>query len=919
MRFIPTARAALCACLLAGAATSAPRKAPEAPVTLPDIDVPYVKHVLSNGLTVLVHEDHSAPLVAVSVWYHVGSKNEPEGRSGFAHLFEHLMFNGSEHHDDEFFKLTQKIGATDQNGTTDNDRTNYFQTVPTAALDTVLWLESDRMGYLLGAVTQEKLDEQRKVVQNEKRQGENRPYAKAVDLITRATFPVGHPYAHSVIGSMADLQAARLEDVRAWFRAWYGPANAVIVLAGDITPDDANARVEKYFGGIASGEPVTHPRSWVVRRTGTQRETTQDRVAQPRLYRVWNICEYTCSDIDYLQFIGLVLAGDRNSRLYRRLVVDRPLATDVSASADVREIAGHFVIAVTARSEQDLPEIEKIVDEELRKLRTGGVPAAEMNRLRVATIASIASGLEKLGGFNGRANWLAESHTYFGSANGWKAGFRRFRDATSADLQAAAGRWLGDGDYLLTVLPFAETSVARQDVDRSAVPMPAAITPAEFPPVERVTLANGLKIVLAPRRGLPLLSMTLVVDSGIPADYATLAPGTGALTINMLKEGTQQRSGSQLAEALGNLGATLETSGGGELSAVSLTTLTSTLPQALALYAEVITQPSFPEDAMQRLKAQTLARIEAQKRDPENVVARITPRLVFGADSIYGRLLSVEGTQSIRRHQLVAFHDRWFHPGNATLVIAGDTTLAEISPLVAQAFAGWKAGDVPEAILPVHTAPEKSVVYLIDRPGTVQAAVRVALLAPPRHEGDEIARQLLNTALGGAFTSRLNMKLREEKGWTYGVGSTLGNGGRAARLFYATTSVQTDKTVDAMIEMGSALRSVVDTRKVDAEELTAAKELQSLGLASDWATRSGVVSYLVDQVANRLPPDYHVRYGARIGATSLDDVRKAAESLIGSRPLTWVVAGDLAQIEASIRKANLGEVRVIDSEGRVLR
>ena len=256
---------------------------------LPEIDIPFTKMVLDNGLTLIVHEDHKAPIVAVNVWYHVGSKNEPEGRSGFAHLFEHLMFNGSEHFNDDFFKATELLGATDQNGTTNTDRTNYFQNVPTSALDSVLWLESDRMGHLMGAVDQARLDEQRGVVQNEKRQGENQPYGRVWDAITKATYPADHPYGHTVIGEMADLNAASLEDVQEWFGDYYGPANAVIVLAGDITPEQAREKVERYFGAIPPGPPVTQPARMIAKMEGEQREVMYDRVGQPRLYKVWNV------------------------------------------------------------------------------------------------------------------------------------------------------------------------------------------------------------------------------------------------------------------------------------------------------------------------------------------------------------------------------------------------------------------------------------------------------------------------------------------------------------------------------------------------------------------------------------------------------------------------------------------------------
>jgi zinc protease len=411
-----------------------------------DVSVPAKKFVLKNGLTLIVHEDKAAPLVAVNIWYHVGSKNEPKGRSGFAHLFEHLMFNGSEHFNDDYFKATEKLGASDQNGTTSVDRTNYYQTVPKAALDSILWLESDRMGHLLGAIDQAKIDEQRAVVKNEKRQGENGPYSKAQNLIIGATTPYGHPYDHSTIGSMDDLDAASLDDVKQWFRDYYGPSNAVLVLAGDITPEEALAKVERYFGDIEPGTPVSQPKSWPVKKTGTIRETAYVRAAQPLFLRVWNIADYASADTDYLQFLAQTLAGSRTSPLVKRLVIDEQIATSAEASVDNREIGGQFSIEVMGKPGADMTRIEAIVDEELKKVLTMGPNAAEMKKVRTENIAGLVRNYE---GIASKAALLAESETYLGSPDAWKTGWDRFRGATPADLQGAAKRWLTDGDYLL--------------------------------------------------------------------------------------------------------------------------------------------------------------------------------------------------------------------------------------------------------------------------------------------------------------------------------------------------------------------------------------------------------------------------------------------------------------------------------------
>ncbi|WP_063976391.1 M16 family metallopeptidase [Sphingobium yanoikuyae] len=800
------------------------------------LDIPATRFVLPNGLTVIVHEDHSAPLVAVSVWYHVGSKNEPKGKTGFAHLFEHLMFNGSENFNDDFFKATQKIGATEQNGTTNADRTNYFETVPKSGLDTILWLESDRMGHLLGAIDQGKLNEQRAVVENEKRQGQNRPYAKAEDLIVRATQPVGHPYDHTTIGSMVDLEAASLDDVKGWFRAYYGPSNAILVLSGDITPAEARAKVEKYFGDIAPGEPVTHPKAWVAKLSSDIDETTYDRVAQPRLILTWNVPGFGSRDGRLLDILGDVLAGDRSSRLYKRLVVDQPLATSVSAGTDGQEIEGQFQIDVMLKPGGDVGRVRQIVNEEVRRLIDGGATAGEMQRMRVRYEGALARSFESI---SEKAALLAQSQTYLGSPDAWKGELDLRRTATSADVQRAGGEWLKAGSYALSILPFGDLKAASTGADRKTLPLPDSIDLAHFPTVERATLTNGLKLVVAHRGGNPLVNMTLLVDTGIPQDYDRIAPDTASLAMNLLDEGTLARTGTQLNEALGALGAALSTSGDGESGQVGISLLKPTLKQALPIFADVILNPAFRPADVDRVKAQTVAGIRSGRKNPSRVASRLLPRLVLGSDGPYGRFATEQSVDSIGIDDLKAFHDRWFHPNNATLVVTGDTSLAEIRPMIEAAFASWRPAAVPQTITPPPAVQSKSVVYLVDAPDTPQSVIQVAVAAPPRREGDEVSRRLFNMAFGGSFTARVNMKLREEKGWSYGAHSRI-SGGRGPRMFVAYSSVQSDKTAESLHELDLLLQAVTAGQPIDAKELATAKGNLTLGLASDWSTVSEV-------------------------------------------------------------------------------
>ena len=506
-----------------------------------DLDIRYEKFVLKNGLTVIVHEDHKAPIVAVNVWYHVGSKNERPGKTGFAHLFEHLMFGGSEHHPSRYIEAMEPLGATDLNGTTNDDRTNYFQNVPTSALDYTLWLESDRMGHLLGAIDQKTLDLQRGVVQNEKRQGENQPYGMAFQHITESTYPAGHPYSWTVIGSMEDLNAASMTDVQEWFKTYYGPSNTVIVLAGDIDVNTARQKVEKYFGDIPPGPPITAQEAWIAKMTGEHRQVMQDRVPQARLYKVWNVPQTGAPDEAYLDLLASVLAQGKSSRLYKRLVYDDQVATNVNCFNDSREIGGQFIIMVTARPGDDLSKVEKALDEELARVLASGPDAHELERVKVMRLSAFVRGAERIGGFGGKSDILASSQIYEGSPDAYKNTLKRIQAATPDDVRSAGRRWLSDGVFALEVRPYPPYAAASAGVDRSKPPDLGAFPELRFPKLEHATLPNGLKIVLAERHETPLVNFWMAFDAGYAADRSAL-PGTAQAVAALVAVGNQDSS-----------------------------------------------------------------------------------------------------------------------------------------------------------------------------------------------------------------------------------------------------------------------------------------------------------------------------------------------------------------------------------------
>lgn len=886
------------------------------------INISNQKFVLSNGLTLIVHEDHKAPIVAVNLWYHVGSKNEMPGKTGFAHLFEHLMFTGSEHlstgHNQRaFFQTMESIGATDLNGTTSEDRTDFFENVPKNALDVALWMESDRMGHLLAAVDQAKLDEQRGVVQNEKRQNENQPYGAVEELIVKGTSPAAHPYSWTVIGSMEDLNAASLDDVRTWFKTYYGAANVVLVIAGDVETADAVAHVKKYFDSIPSGPPVAHFTSWTAKMPGVRREVVSDHVPQARLYEVWNVPRYGDVDATHLDLLSDVLAEGKTSRLYKRLVYDDQIATDVSAEVDQREINSQFFITVTLRPGQDLKKAEAAVQEELSRLLAKGPGEEELQRVKTQYFARFIRGLERIGGFGGVSDILAMNETWRGTPDFYKTVLDQAGSATASDLAKAGKQWLSDGVYILHVLPFPAYQAAKDEADRAQLPAPGPPPEVNFPPLQRTNLPNGLKIILAERHGVPLASFDLLVNAGYAADQFAAA-GTARLALDMLDEGTRGRSALQINDALARLGADLSTGSDLDVSTVHLSALKANLDPSLDLFADVILNPSFPSADFKRLQQQRMAEIQSEKTEPRLMALRILPGLLFGKDHAYGNPLTGSGTEDsvskMTPANMAAFHKTWFKPDNATLVIVGDTQLPQVLPKLEKLFAAWTPGGVPDKNISPVPEPAAPAIYLVDRPGSLQSMIMVADIAPPTGNPDEIALETMNTILGGAFTSRLNMNLREDKHWSYGVRSTLVPA-HGPSPFIVRAPVQTDKTKESLIEVDKELHNILQGNPVTDDELNTAKKDLTLKLPGQWETESHIASSIAQIVRFGWPDDYFTTYPDKVRALTQSEVEHAAQLAVHPSQLVWVVIGDRSKIESGIRELGWGEIHFLDPDG----
>ncbi|MCB0629627.1 MAG: pitrilysin family protein [Saprospiraceae bacterium] len=882
-----------------------------------DIDVPYKKFVLNNGLTLIVHEDHKAPIAAVNVWYHVGSKNEKPGKSGFAHLFEHLMFNGSENYNDDYFQVIERIGGTDVNGTTNNDRTNYFQNVPVGALDQVLFLESDRMGHLLGAIDQEVLDEQRGVVQNEKRQGENQPYGKQWDLITKAMFPPGHPYSWTVIGEMDDLNAASLEDVQEWFKTYYGPANAVVVIAGDVDTEDIYKRVVKYFGDIPSGPALARPEVNIPVRTSDTRQSYQDRVPEARINIVWNVPQWGSKDLEMLNLATNVLSSGKNSRFYKRLVYDDQIASNANAFTWEKELASNFIIQANVKPGKTVEEVEAALLEELAKFLKEGPTEAELHRVKEQYFSGVIKGLERIGGFGGKSDLLAQFEVYGSSPEYSKEVLQWIADATPKEVQMAAQKWLGTGKHTLICTPFPEYSTVDSDVDRSkGLPQMEESASVKFPDLERATLKNGMEVILARRPGIPTMVMRMMFDAGYASDQFA-KPGTASLAMNMMDEGTKSKTALEINEELQMLGASLSAGSDLDASSVTLNTLKPTLEPSLDLMADVILNPSFPAEDFDRLKNQTMVQIQREKSQPIAMALRVMPKFLYGDGHAYSQPMTGSGyeqtVQSMTREDMMKFHDTWIRPNNAKLMIVGDIEMSELLPMLEKRFSGWGKGKIPKKNIAEVKDSNKGKLYLMDRPESEQSVIIGGYLVDPYGKLDEIGRETAMNVLGGEFTSRINMNLREDKHWAYGASAFVMQG-KGERPLLAYAPVQTDKTKESVQEIMKEFEMFVGDKPITEAEFEKTTGNAILQMPGQWETNNAVMGSLTNQIKYGLEDNYYQTYGNKIKNLKLNDVQTLSEKLVRPGDMAYFVVGDKEKILPGLKELGL-EIIFVDADG----
>ncbi len=884
---------------------------------LANIDVPFEKHVLDNGLTVLLHVDDSAPLAYVNVYFKVGSRDEVEGKTGFAHLFEHLMFNGTENYDEEYFAAIQQVGGS-LNGDTWLDRTRYYQTVPNTALDRILWLESDRMGHLLGAVTQEKLDQQRGVVQNEKRRKMNQPYAKVWPAMYAELFPEGHPYSWPTIGSMEDLNAATLDDVHAWFKQYYGAANAILTVAGDIDPESTLESIKLHFGDIPAGPPVTVRDDWQVKRPYNTRQIMEDRVSNDRIVRSWVVPGREYDDILYLQLATTILGGDSSSRLYKRLVKEEQLAVDVSLSVTPFDLASVATVSATLVPGADAENVRNIIDEEIARFAAEGPTRKELALTKTQLASQVIKGLDSL---TGKGVLLAESEYYLGAPDAYKKGYQTVEAASPADLGSAVEAWLGVGYHEIYVSAFSEHKVAEAGADRSqGLPDVSTFPAATAPEIVDFELDNGIKVRFVARDGVPAVRLQVVSDQGRLTNEQE-KPGAAEVATAVLTKGTKSRSADEIIADSKRNGSFLEVNVGNHTTSAYMSTLASKIDAATELLADVLRNPSFPDSEVRLIKDQYKTGVEQQKKAPASLASLYVNSALFG-DHPYGRApLTAQNFDALSIENIRATYSRLIGGGELTIFAVGGIDAGELKDALNKHLGNWRIDSqqpdpVDVSMARVPDGPAR--VILIDTPGAPQSNIIAARIIDPPYQADAEAFNLANMIYGGSFTSRINSNIREDKGWSYGVRSSA-NSPIGPRTWRISAQVQTDKTAESIQELLKELAELDDTRPFSAEELEGVRNQSIRKLPASTASSSAVLGYMVNNYNHGLPDDRIEARNAAIEAVSTDDLAAAFSSRIDAAGLSWFIAGDLAKIEEKIRSLNLGEVEVWSADGEKLR
>ena len=882
--------------------------------------IEFEKLTLSNGMDLVLHQDNALPIVSVNVWYHVGSKDEEPGKTGYAHLFEHLMFEGSKNHNKSFFEPLQDIGAT-LNGSTTPDRTNYWENVPSNYLELALWLESDRMGFLPDALDQNRFDIQRDVVKNERRQSyENRPYGMASIYLQQALYPLPHPYHWPTIGFHEDLNAATLEDAKKFFREFYSPSNASLSIAGDFDVDKTKTQVEKYFGSLKQGPSLNRKSNMESMIQGKTSITLYDKVLLPKLILAWPSTPRFHEDEAALSILASILGAGKVSRLHKTLVYERRIAQSVGVGNGPSEIAGEFYLEATAAPDHSIKEIEDAVLGEIEKIQKEPPSQEELQRIKNVMELQRIRQMAQVGGFGGRANRLNSFNVFAGDPGLINTDFERYIAVTPEDISRVAQTYLSARLVSLVVLPEPSLNQTPEDVDRSLKPSPEKQKKFNPPVTKRTKLGNGLNVLLVEKQELPIVTFGLLLGSGASTDPSN-KPGLSALTSSMLQEGTTSHTSQEISSEFEFMGTQLNISVGRERTVFSTATIDRYFAKAMELISDIVKNPSFPPDEFDRIRKERLTSLRRLRDDSTALASRVAPGLIYGSDSAYGHPIggTEESVGAFEIEDLIEYWKANYDPDSATLLVVGNVSLDDVKDITNKYFGDWNVKitdnqlEKPMESLYSHSA---NLIYLLDKPGAAQSIIRCGVLGPPRINANYSSLILLDSIIGGQFTSRLNMNLRQDKGYSYGYRSWI-DWHKKSSLFGFGGAVETDVTGNALNETIKEARRIIADTPVSRNEFESAKAGLIREFPSLFETQGQILEGLAQIVSYDLPDDYYNHIIDEIASTSLEDVNRVAKEILSKDRLVTLLVGDRSVIEEQIK--TLGwDICLLDHNGRII-
>jgi len=901
------------------------------------ISIPIEKYTLPNGLSVVLHQDKSDPIVSVAVYYHVGSSRETEGKTGFAHLFEHMMFQRSENvGEDEFFKNIQGAGGS-LNGSTSQDRTNYYEVVPKNALELALWMESDRMGYLENTVTKKSLATQQNVVQNEKRESvDNAPYGFNNELILKYLYPKGHPYSWTVIGRMEDLTNATVEDVKAFHRKYYVPNNAFLVISGDIDPAEAKALVKKYFGEIPAGEPVDKRGPMNVTIDSTVKLYHEDNFARaPRLTMVYPTVERYSKDSYALDFLGELLSGSRKSPLYKVLVKEKKLTSGVMARNGSQELTGSFTISVTANPGEGLTEVEKAIFEGFERFEKEGFTEEDLIRIKAGYETSFVS---RFASVQGKAFTLAEYVMNTGDPEFYKKDLANIQAVTMNDIKRVYEKYIKGKNFIETsfvpkgqvnlvaegsvnagieeedvtkaaqvnIEEIAEEPVAKTltRTDRSVKPPLGPDPEVTIPEPWISSLPNGIKIWGIKHSELPLVSYSLVIDGGRLLDTPEKA-GLANMVAVMMNEGTKNKTPEELEDAIGLLGASINVRADNENITISVNSLTKNFEKTIALVEEMLLEPRWDEEQFALAKSRIINNLKRNSANPDYLANRILNKLIYGDNILaYDLTGTEESVESITIEDLKDFYNKYLSPTVARFIVTGDIDQTRVESALAGLNSRWQPKEVvmPEFKLPAP--PMKSKIYFVDVPGSKQSVIAIGAPAIPRNHPDFYPATVANYKLGGSFNGIFNLILREEKGFTYGARSSF-SGGKNYGAFIASSRVRTNSTLESVTIFKTEMAKY--RQNIPQEYVDFTKSALMKGNALRFETLNALVDMLNTMSAYNLPHDYIKQEEAFVKELTTDKILEYARKYIDPSKMYYVVVGDAKTQLKELEKVGLGK------------